>query len=705
MAPPFLNLIPVFLGLMVLAPAARAAEPAGIAEAEAIRKPVLAEREAALKDWRFTQGALEVRFDQGAAGYLLVKGRPAGIYVRGTGRFRYLAADAATRPVMQFNLAENARVKAREENGTMVLGEPVTEAVFWFAGRDVPALTETGPTTLAKDYEATAATFAQREAVEYAGALEDLHRLPLSQLAAYKALNNAGGDLVTVEMVGAAERYVYTHDPVVARTESLFIQRAMYQVGRVQTLPVAETPLGWKRMAPPDPDFRVTHLALDLVASRGVQATLKVVETVQVLKPSLRALTFRLRNLRLLQDSMERLSTEEVRVKHVRGGDGKDLAFDVRGGYLLADLGRTVRNGETFKVDFELEGPILDNESSGEFQYWRLKPGDHWFPEAELAGQGYTVEATVAVEKPFVPIISARTLARTETATHNVVKGSLDKPTVWFSVAAGKYKPLELVRNNRTVRAWCYGGVPSTAEQLLKTAHGILDFYDGLLGGVPFDEINLVEVPYLGFGQAPAGMIWLTREAFNPTADLETRYMASYGATGGWANRMIAHELAHQYWGHRVKIYSQSDNWLSEAFAEYTSALAIRAMRKKGPGVYDAILVEWRDRVAKICNLGTIPTTYLMQPHFADKQGDVLSGTYPQALLYAKGAYLLACLHKEVGEEAFLRFLRVYQKRFAWYPPSIGQDVTDLLKATTGRDFSAWMADNLWGTSLPPVPK
>ncbi len=369
------------------------------------------------------------------------------------------------------------------------------------------------------------------------------------------------------------------------------------------------------------------------------------------------------------------------------------------------DLGRTYKNGENLKLRFEIDGPILDDESEGEFNYWRLQPGTHWLPEPETAGQGYTVDATIAVEKPYVAIASARTVSRTETPTHNVVKVTMDKPITWFAVAAGKYKSLDLVRNNRTVRAWCYGGVPSTAEQLLKTAHGILDFYDALLGGVPFDEINLVEVPYLGFGQAPAGMIWLTREAFNPTADLEARYVAGYGAVGGWANRMIAHELAHQYWGNRVKIYGNGDNWLSEAFAEYSSSLAIKAMKKKGPGVYDNIVADWGVRAAKVASKGTIPTTQYMQPRFSDKGGDPESAGYRQTILYTKGAYLLACLHRELGDDAFFRFLRLYQKRFAWYPPSISQDVPDMLKAITGRDFGPWMADNFWGTGMPALPK
>ena len=52
-------------------------------------------------------------------------------------------------------------------------------------------------------------------------------------------------------------------------------------------------------------------------------------------------------------------------------------------------------------------------------------------------------------------------------------------------------------------------------------------------------------------------------------------------------------------------------------------------------------------------------------------------------------------------QEKFLQFLRAYQKQFAWYPPSYSQDVPDLLKAITGKDYTDWMNKYFWGTELP----
>jgi aminopeptidase N len=235
----------------------------------------------------------------------------------------------------------------------------------------------------------------------------------------------------------------------------------------------------------------------------------------------------------------------------------------------------------------------------------------------------------------------------------------------------------------------------------MKTTHGILEFYRFIFGSVPFDEINLVEVPALGFGQSPAGMIWLTREAFDSLHDETNRLVAGFGAVGGWVNRLVAHELAHQYWAHNLKAWGMEDQWLNEGFAEYTSALAIRAMRKKGVGTYDIIVRDWGETAKKASYASCIPTANLLSPN-PDK-GDLEEPRFRHYLLYNKGAYLLACLHKELGEQQFYLFLRKYMNKYAWYPPSYIQDVPDLLKEMTGKDYNAWFDKYLWGTEMPEL--
>jgi aminopeptidase N len=71
-----------------------------------------------------------------------------------------------------------------------------------------------------------------------------------------------------------------------------------------------------------------------------------------------------------------------------------------------------------------------------------------------------------------------------------------------------------------------------------------------------------------------------------------------------------------------------------------------------------------------------------------------------QDLLYWKGAYLLAALHKELGDETFLTFLKSYQKSFRWKFGST-RHVEGLLQFMTKKDWSPWFDKYYWGTAMP----
>ncbi len=671
-----------------------------LSEAAAYQSPVLADQASLISDFTLKVGNLQLDFKSGVGCPVLVGGKVRGLYLQGPGRFRYLAKDPVVQPLLRFNLKENTEIAPVAAGEALTVGEPLKEAIVWFVGRDIPVLAP--PTLPAPNaaFQATQTFFEKRDQGLPSSLTQLLDYMPIGQLAAYQAANDPARPIVVGELVGEKEHWVYTHDPVRSRFESLFIQRPSKTeegVSYSDLIAVNYEPLGWTRKAPVDPDFRLSHIDLDLVASKKTFAKLKVVETIQVIHPGLRLLSFRMQDQKVGQGSFGLMKTLKGGVQQVLLNGQQDLPFIHEGGFLTVDLGHAATNGETFKLTFVAEGDML--AGSRTYEFWRLQPGEGWFPEPEMAGQSYTVKARVAVEKPYIAIVSAKTIRRSATDTHNIVEAGLDKPTLWISIAAGKYESKELVKNGRTIRAWGYSGVGAGAEQLLKTAHGILDYYSVLFGSVPFDEVNLVEVPSFGFGQAPAGMIWLTREAFDAISDPMNRLVASHGAVGGWVNRMISHELAHQYWAHQLKMWSWEDQWLTESFAEYTSALAMRQMKNKGQGTYELIVKDWGEKARKATKAATIPTSNLLHP--ADQGKDPEAQQYRQSLVYFKGAYLLACLHKELGEQAFVQFLRLYLKKFPWYPPSYTQDVPDTLKEITGKDYEAWFGKYFYGTEMP----
>jgi aminopeptidase N len=238
-----------------------------------------------------------------------------------------------------------------------------------------------------------------------------------------------------------------------------------------------------------------------------------------------------------------------------------------------------------------------------------------------------------------------------------------------------------------------YAGKNSRAiKQLTNLAFGILDSYQIFLGPFPFPELNIIEMNTWGYGQAPPGTMFITKEAFNPTLG-ELNQLFSQGI-----NERFAHEIAHQYWGHVVKMPSGEEQWITESFAEYSSAIFLKKLKKDG--TYESLVRHWQKNASDASKFSSIMTANRVRIH-GDNMQQFMTRT---GLIYDKGAYLLAALHKELGDQLFLSFLKSYQTNFRWKYGS-SESVGAMLKFITKKDYTQFMDDYFYGNKMPQMPK
>jgi hypothetical protein len=174
-------------------------------------------------------------------------------------------------------------------------------------------------------------------------------------------------------------------------------------------------------------------------------------------------------------------------------------------------------------------------------------------------------------------------------------------------------------------------------------------------------------------GQSWPTLVYLPYLAF---VDSTTRNMMGFGADlAEFVDQVGAHEVAHQWWGHRVGWGSYHDAWLSEGFAEFTSGLVLQM--RKGFAAYNAFYEKKRKAL-------------LERPRGADvsandagpiSQGYRLSTwrnpwAY-QTVVYEKGAYVLQMLRmammdprKENSDEAFIAMMRDFAATYAGKNPT-----------------------------------
>jgi aminopeptidase N len=181
--------------------------------------------------------------------------------------------------------------------------------------------------------------------------------------------------------------------------------------------------------------------------------------------------------------------------------------------------------------------------------------------------------------------------------------------------------------------------------------------------------------------------MFITAEAFQPLFN----QVWSKGI-----NHRFAHEIAHQYWGHMIKCPSDEEEWLSEAFAEFSSAFALKQLR--GKQAFDRLFDSWLTNSeetgarASIAMANRILLTSDLS--YADRTN----------LLYDKGPLVLFKLREKVGGGLLARFLHGYVKAMAWRFGNT-QEMLDLLNSATGKDFSDVFEKYFWGTEMPKVKK
>jgi len=168
-----------------------------------------------------------------------------------------------------------------------------------------------------------------------------------------------------------------------------------------------------------------------------------------------------------------------------------------------------------------------------------------------------------------------------------------------------------------------------------------------------------------GFGQETAGMALMSQNYVRDLADKDDV-------------QLMAHELAHQWWGVLVGIRSWSDFWLNEGFAEFMSDVYIE--KHQGRAAYEKQIAELKERMQKLCEEGKDRPLHWEQW----KDAHEALGEIP----YVKGALFLDRLRTELGEETFWRGIALYTSRDARKLVD-SRDFERAIEEASGRDLRA----------------
>jgi peptidase M1-like protein len=283
-----------------------------------------------------------------------------------------------------------------------------------------------------------------------------------------------------------------------------------------------------------------------------------------------------------------------------------------------------------------------------------------------------------------------RTLARVE-GGRVLLEYRQEQPGKYISVVVGRLAEVGRRDDGPVARhAWAVGRARGDAAEVMDRAGEILRFYADEFGPCPYPLLNLaiVEGRAPG-GHSPPGMTLLVLRPLLLRHHLRDD-PANFSDVPGF---FLAHELAHQWWGHGVSGQNYHERWISEAFAQYAAALWVR--HSQGERVFRDMMGRMARWALRMEDLGPI--------HLGHRLGH-LKGD-PQiyrAIVYDKGAYVLHMLRSVVGPEAFRTALTAFQATHR-FGKAGSADLRRALEQASGRDLRPYFERWVHHTELPRI--
>ncbi|MFI5183575.1 MAG: M1 family metallopeptidase [Vicinamibacteria bacterium] len=311
-----------------------------------------------------------------------------------------------------------------------------------------------------------------------------------------------------------------------------------------------------------------------------------------------------------------------------------------------------------------------------------------WYPQ--LGTDDYS-PATLRLEVPtgFTALTGGERIFSRIEGDHVVSEFRQEQPSKYLSVAVGRFAPVGTRQEGSvTLASFAVNRERQEGVQDLDRAADILRFFAAEFGPCPYSYVSLLAIEGSDpGGHSPPGMVILARK---PPA-LRRLYRDDPTNFADVPGFFLAHELAHQWWGHGVGPENYRERWLSEGAAQYAAALWTR--HALGEEAFQDVLKRMGRWATRETRKGPINLGHRLGHVKGDPEAF-------RAVVYDKGAYVLHMLRGIVGEDAFRRALVSYQEAHR-YAKAGTDDLREALEAASGLDLSAYFRQWVFGTELP----
>ncbi|WP_430495900.1 M1 family metallopeptidase [Micromonospora trifolii] len=375
-----------------------------------------------------------------------------------------------------------------------------------------------------------------------------------------------------------------------------------------------------------------------------------------------------------------RLRVQDVRV------NGRPAKYLHRPDKLQIKPERPIGAGDTFRVEIRYAGkPVPISGRWGELGWEELTDGvlvasqpngsPSWFPCDDQPGAKATFRVAVTTPSPYTVLVTGDPVLQQRGAGGTTWVYERREPTSPYlmSVQIGRYEMVDLAVGEVAQRAAIPPSLRRNAAHDFGRHGQIMSALQRLFGPYPFREYVVVVAD---------------DDLDDP---VEAQGMAVFGRNHvdgrRTHERLIVHELAHQWFGNSLTVADWRHIWLNEGFATYAEWLWSGVC---GDLPTDALAAQWYAWVA------ARPRHVVVAHPGVDRMFD--------PLVYKRGALTVHALRKRVGDESFFTLLRAWvaehqhatvtTEQFRLHAQRFAREPLDGL-------FAAWLDS----PTLPPPPR
>ena len=266
----------------------------------------------------------------------------------------------------------------------------------------------------------------------------------------------------------------------------------------------------------------------------------------------------------------------------------------------------------------------------------------HWLPCNDTPADKATVEFAVTAPEHYQVISNGVQVEESNITGNRILthwREVVPIPTKVMVIGAARFAVKNYVDSSRihAISAWVYPQDSTKGFYDYGLAPSILRFFHDYVGAYPFSKLANVQSKTIFGGMENASAIFYNESSVTGTRSSEG---------------LIAHEVAHQWFGNMATEKSFAHLWLSEGFASYLTHLYLE--QQYGTDTLQNGMHQDREQVIRFSKNWNKPVV--------DSTSDLMD--LLNANSYQKGSWVLHMLRQQVGNDVFQKIISNYYNQY-----------------------------------------